>query len=117
MSDQVHSAAVAEQLSVSDAAREQLRQLTAEEGSFLRIWVEQGGCSGMSYKAVIDTVPGPLDVELFNDGGLRVVTDRGSRQHVEGIRVDYSSDLVKAGFRFMNPRASGSCGCGQSFRP
>jgi len=69
----------------------------------------------MSYQAAIDDKPGPFDVQVYSDGELSVFTDQQSRIHVEGIHVDYSNDLVKAGFRFMNPRASHSCGCGQSF--
>ena len=104
-----------EQLTITESAHAELLKLTSEENSFLRLWVEQGGCSGMSYQAAVDNTPGPFDVQVFNDGHLTVVTDQNSKIHVEGIHVDYSDDLVKAGFRFINPRASHSCGCGQSF--
>jgi len=104
-----------EQLTITDSARAELRRLTADANTFLRLWVEEGGCSGLSYQAAIDDTPGPFDVQVFSDGELTVVTDQQSRMHVEGIHVDYSDDLVKAGFRFMNPRAVKSCGCGQSF--
>jgi iron-sulfur cluster assembly protein len=70
----------------------------------------------MIYQAVIDDTAGPFDVTVFDDGDLRIVTDQNSKHHVEGIHIDYSNDLVKAGFRFMNPRAAKSCGCGQSFQ-
>jgi iron-sulfur cluster assembly protein len=117
MSDLLQSStgSVTEQLTITDSARAELLRLTSEADSFVRLWVEQGGCSGMSYQAAIDDTPGPFDVQVFRDGDLRVVTDQQSRIHVEGIHVDYSDDLVKAGFRFINPRASHSCGCGQSF--
>lgn len=104
-----------EQLTITDAARAELLRLTAPENSFLRLWVEPGGCSGLSYHAAIDDTPGPFDIRVYGDTELTVVTDQQSREHVEGIHVDYSNDLVKAGFRFINPRASKSCGCGQSF--
>lgn len=106
---------IAEPLTITEAARTELMRLTEPANSFLRLWVEEGGCSGLSYQAAIDDTPGPFDVQVYNDGKLSVVTDRQSRIHVEGIQVDYSNDLVKAGFRFMNPRAGHSCGCGQSF--
>jgi len=117
MSDLLQSSAgaVAEPLTITDSARAELMRLTEPANSFLRLWVEQGGCSGMSYQAAIDDKPGPFDVQVYSDGELSVFTDQQSRIHVEGIHVDYSNDLVKAGFRFMNPRASHSCGCGQSF--
>ena len=105
----------AEQLTITDAARRELLRLTEAENTFLRLWVEPGGCSGLSYQAAIDDTPGPFDVQVYEDGDLRVVTDTQSVMHVEGIHVDYSDDLVKAGFRFSNPRAVKSCGCGQSF--
>ncbi len=108
--------ATKESMVITDLARSELLKARGEGEGFLRIWVEQGGCSGMSYQAVIDDTPGPFDVEVFNDGDLRVVTDQQSVSYVEAMHIDYSDDLVEAGFRFMNPRASHSCGCGQSFR-
>ena len=106
---------VVEQLTITESARTEIVKLTEPANSFLRLWVEQGGCSGLTYQAVIDDAKGPFDVQVYDDGKIRVVTDQQSRGHVEGIRVDYSDDLVKAGFRFLNPRAGHSCGCGQSF--
>lgn len=103
-------------LSVTDKAKTELLRLATQPGSFLRIWVEAGGCSGMKYQAVIDDTAGPFDLTVFDDGELRIVTDQQSKFHVEGIHIDYSDDLVQAGFRFLNPRASSSCGCGQSFQ-
>ena len=70
----------------------------------------------MKYQAVIDDTSGPFDLTVFDDGDLKIVTDQQSKFHVEGIHIDYSDDLVQAGFRFLNPRASQSCGCGQSFQ-
>lgn len=105
-----------ERLTITDAARRELLGIRGDGDGFLRIWVEQGGCSGMVYKAVIDDTPGPFDVEVFADEALRVVTDRSSLPYVEAMHIDYSDDLVEAGFRFINPRASRSCGCGQSFQ-
>jgi iron-sulfur cluster assembly protein len=110
------TAPVRESFSVTDIARQELLRLRGESRGFLRIWVEEGGCSGMIYRAVIDETPGPFDVEVYEDGELRVVTDAQSLPHVEALHVDYSDDLVEAGFRFINPRAAKSCGCGQSFQ-
>lgn len=109
------SVASGERLTITDLARRELLAIKGATDAFLRIWVEQGGCSGMMYKAVLDDTPGPFDVEVYSDDELRVVTDRSSLPHVETMRIDYSDDLVEAGFRFINPRASRSCGCGQSF--
>lgn len=120
MSDTLQSTAVdaaAGSFALTDLARTELLKIRGEDpGVFLRIWVEAGGCSGMSYQAVLDETSSPFDVPVFDDGDLRVVTDRQSLPHVEALRVDYSDDLVHAGFRFINPRAAHTCGCGQSFR-
>ncbi len=105
-----------ERLDITPIARTELLKLRGSQSSFLRIWVEQGGCSGMIYQAVIDDTSSPFDVSVFDDGELRVVTDQQSRGFVDGMRIDYSDDLVEAGFRFINPKASKSCGCGQSFQ-
>lgn len=103
------------QLTISDLARSELAKLMESENAFLRVWVEAGGCSGLSYQAAIDETASPFDIEVYDDGTLKVVTDKQSRTHVEGLQIDYSDDLVQAGFRFINPRATSSCGCGQSF--
>ena len=102
-------------MTITDLARSEFAKLARSENAFLRIWVEEGGCSGMSYQAVMDDTRGPFDVQVYDDGTLQVVTDNQSRQFVEELQIDYSDDLVQAGFRFSNPRASHSCGCGQSF--
>lgn len=101
---------------ITERARAELLRLRGEQTNFLRVWVEQGGCSGMIYQAVIDDTESPFDVTVFDDGNLRIVTDKHSRAFVEGMQIDYSDDLIEAGFRFINPRASKSCGCGQSFQ-
>jgi iron-sulfur cluster assembly protein len=74
-----------------------------------------GGCSGMTYSAALDQAMGTEDVEVFSRDTLRIVCDQGSAIFLEGLRIDYSDDLVRSGFRFTNPNASGSCGCGSSF--
>lgn len=100
---------------LSDIARQQLLLLEVSRDNFLRLWVEAGGCSGMLYQAGIDEQIRPDDTVLYEDDELRVVTDSFSAQHFEGVHIDYSDDLVNAGFRFSNPNAVRSCGCGSSF--
>ena len=105
-----------ELLSVTEKARGQLKDLDVTPENFLRLWVGEGGCSGLSYQAVIDNSSTPLDVILFEDGEIKIVTDGPSRNYLEGITIDYEDDLVKAGFRFINPNAVKTCGCGGSFQ-
>ena len=52
---------------------------------------------------------------MFASGGVRILADRNSSQHVDGLEIDYSDDLINLGFRFRNPNASKACGCGSSF--
>jgi iron-sulfur cluster assembly protein len=82
----------------------------------VRVRVAGGGCSGLSYQMGLEpAVAGPGD-DLFETGGVKVLLDRGSRPYVEGAVVDWQEgQLGSGGFRFDNPNATGSCGCGESF--
>jgi iron-sulfur cluster assembly protein len=101
---------------VSEKALEQLLLLDVNRENFLRLWVEQGGCSGMLYQAAIDTEESPTDNVLYQDDNLRILTDIDSLPHFDGVQIDYSDDLVASGFRFTNPNAVRTCGCGSSFQ-
>jgi len=80
----------------------------------LRLGVEGGGCSGLSYKLGFDTEAGPGDVATDFDG-LRVLVDAKSAIYLQGMTLDFSDALVGGGFKFENPNAKKSCGCGESF--
>jgi len=103
------------QIAITERAQGELAKLELGEDGFLRINVVPGGCSGMTYTAAVDTDFGSDDVSVFEAGALRIVTDAGSAIFLEGLNIDYSDDLIRSGFRFTNPNASGSCGCGASF--
>ena len=103
-------------LNLTEEARNQLKILKVSDTSFLRLWVGSGGCSGLSYQAVIDDNATALDVVLYQDDEIKIVTDNQSRQYLEGITIDYEDDLIKSGFRFINPNVSNTCGCGGSFQ-
>ncbi len=103
-------------IKISDRAKKQLELLNVDRDNFLRLWVESGGCSGLSYQAAIDDNAAESDHVLYEDGALRVVSDAQSAQYMQGMEIDYSDDLVKAGFRFSNPNAASTCGCGGSFK-
>lgn len=102
-------------IQITERAQSELAKLDLGENGFLRINVVPGGCSGMTYTAAIDTDFGEEDVRVFENETLSIVTDSGSAIFLEGLQVDYSDDLIRSGFRFTNPNASGSCGCGASF--
>jgi iron-sulfur cluster assembly protein len=103
-------------ISLSDAAVAKIRNLVPneEEGDRgLRIKVVGGGCSGLSYK---------MDLDLKRDGdrlferdGARVIVDRKSYLYLNGTELDYSDDLMSAGFNLRNPNVKRACGCGASF--
>lgn len=100
---------------VTDKALAELRRLGAGGEQFLRVSVGPGGCSGMTYTAAIDNTLKEGDEVIVERDGLRIIADAGSILFLDGLRIDFSDDLVQAGFRFTNPNASKSCGCGSSF--
>ena len=80
----------------------------------LRVRVVDGGCSGMRYELLFDGEIGEQD-ELIELHGVRVVVDAESAPFLVGTTVDYSDALNDAGFKVNNPKASTTCGCGESF--
>jgi iron-sulfur cluster assembly protein len=89
-------------------------ELQGEQGSFLRIAVQGGGCSGLEYKLDMDTESYDHD-HVLEVNGLKVVVDGYSAVVLEGTTLDYGSGLMAAGFKFINPNAKRKCGCGSSF--
>ena len=102
-------------ISLTDEAKAQLRRMGVSKGRFLRIRTVPGGCSGTTYEAFLDRELGGEDRVVYADGDLRVVCDKESSYFINGLGIDYSSDLIKSGFRLNNPNASRACGCGSSF--
>lgn len=81
----------------------------------LRVGVAGGGCSGFSYKLGFDD-KAPTEHDLiFEQDGIRIVTDPKSLLYLSGIQIDFETNLMGRGFRFINPNARNSCGCGESF--
>src|SRR5574337_747118 len=103
-------------ITVSDFAKEKAIHLMQEEnkpeGSFIRVGVEGGGCSGLSYKLEFDNVLKEGD-QVFENKGIKVVTDKKSFLYLVGTELDYSGGLNGKGFIFKNPNATRSCGCGE----
>jgi iron-sulfur cluster assembly protein len=104
-------------LVLTDKAIQQVKALLARgklEGHGLRISVTDGGCSGFSYKLDFAKEQKPEDLVLELDD-LRVYVDVTSAPYLKGTIIDYESGLYGGGFKFTNPNASGTCGCGTSF--
>ena len=103
---------------ISDKAKERVEILLKEEGRteahFLRVSVVSGGCSGLSYKMDFDNTMKPTD-QVFEDKGMKIVTDFKSVLYLFNTTLDYSEGLNGKGFHFINPNASRTCACGESF--
>ena len=105
---------------VSDKAREKVKTLMQKANIgesndyFLRVSVVGGGCSGLSYKLDFDNESKPTD-QVFEDNGMKVVTDLKSFLYLCNTTLDFSDGLNGKGFYFSNPNASRTCGCGESF--
>jgi iron-sulfur cluster assembly protein len=105
-------------LTLTDSAVKHLRALLEEKAApekALRIYIERGGCAGMSYEMTLDDAK-PEDYAAERDG-VRVIVDPSSLQYLTGSTIDYCDDLAGTGFRINNPKAARSCGCGTSFEP
>lgn len=109
---------VDDQVGLSPAAVERVRLLLKREdrpeGAGLRVGVVNGGCSGMSYTLGFDD--GPKEGDVITDfDGVKVFVDPEDLQYLGGTVVDFADGLHGAGFKFTNPKADRTCGCGTSF--
>jgi iron-sulfur cluster assembly protein len=104
---------------VTERALERIRAAMEKEGvspeqAGMRLGVQGGGCSGLSYNIRFDTQPRERD-RVFTFNGVRLFVDPKSFIYLGGMILDYENSLIKQGFNFVNPNASRSCGCGSSF--
>jgi iron-sulfur cluster assembly protein len=103
---------------VSEEALQKINQIISTENLgndfFVRVSVVSGGCSGLSYKMDFDNELQPND-QLFEDKGLKIVTDLKSFLYLFDTTLSFSGGLNGKGFYFENPNASRTCGCGESF--
>ncbi len=102
-------------VALTESAASQVKEMLAKEagGKHLRVYVEQGGCSGMQYGMVFDE-PRANDT-VSEQAGLSVLVDPFSADFVRGTVVDFDDSLTGGGFKIRNPNARQSCGCGKSF--
>jgi iron-sulfur cluster assembly protein len=106
-------------VTITDSAVRAIRDAFAEESTtpkeaYLRVGVRGGGCSGLQYDLTIDTQKHDGDLEIERDG-VRVLIDLKSQLYLAGTTLDHTTGLQGRGFVFVNPNATGTCGCGESF--
>jgi iron-sulfur cluster assembly protein len=106
-------------IEVTEKALARIRVVLAKESidpseGGLRLGVQGGGCSGLSYNIQFDSHPAEHD-RIFQFGDVRVFIDPKSILYLNGMVLDYEETLMKTGFVFHNPNATKSCGCGTSF--
>jgi iron-sulfur cluster assembly accessory protein len=86
----------------------------AATASPLRVFIEEGGCSGLQYGMSFDGTPRAGDREFASEG-VTIVVDAASLTHLEGTSIDFDDGLHGKGFAINNPKAKSNCGCGKSF--
>jgi iron-sulfur cluster insertion protein len=105
-------------LILTDRAAEKVKEIRADDDSLndqgLRVRVIGGGCAGFSYDLFFEDEITEMD-QTFTSHGISIYVDMMSAQYVEGTEIDYVEGLQGAGFKFVNPQAKQTCGCGSSF--
>jgi iron-sulfur cluster assembly protein/iron-sulfur cluster insertion protein len=105
-------------ITLTDTAAVKVKELLAAEGAeelALRVAVRPGGCSGFSYEMFFDgDVADDDELATYGDA-VKVIVDSASAQLLAGATLDYKEGLQESGFSIVNPNATRSCGCGQSF--
>jgi iron-sulfur cluster assembly accessory protein len=112
-----HTSITENLVGLTDRAVQEVKSLLAlpdNAGKRFRVYVEQGGCSGMQYGMVFDE---QRDGDIVGEqGGVTILVDSFSAQYLRGTQVDFSDALTGGGFKITNPNAKQSCGCGKSFQ-
>ncbi|GAB4449120.1 MAG: iron-sulfur cluster assembly accessory protein [Bacteroidia bacterium] len=105
-------------ITITERAKNKALELMQKENrpadSFIRVAVEGGGCSGLTYKLEFDNQLKEND-KVFEDKGIKIVVDKKSFLYLVGTELDYTDGLNGKGFVFNNPNATRTCGCGESF--
>ena len=105
-------------INITEKAKKRIVELRQEEGKTddhnIRVAVQGGGCSGLMYDLLFDAEVKEKD-EIFEDKGIKVLVDKKSLLYLLGTTLDFSDGLNGKGFQFINPNASRTCGCGESF--
>jgi iron-sulfur cluster insertion protein len=106
-------------ITVTEQAQAKIKDIIAEEnnpGLKLRVFVQGGGCSGMSYGFTLDETQNEDDWDL-DISGVKVLVDSMSGGYLQGAVIDYKESEMGSSFSISNPNAQTTCGCGSSFNP
>jgi len=101
-------------LTAAAATRVQKFLASRGKGIGLRLGVKTSGCSGMAYTLEFVDEAAPEDI-VFDSNGVKVLVDPTSLVYLDGTELDYAKEGLNEGFKFNNPNAQASCGCGESF--
>jgi len=101
-------------LTTTAATRVQKFLTSRGKGIGLRLGVKTSGCSGMAYTIEFVDEAAPEDL-IFDSHGVKVLIDPISLVYLDGTELDYAKEGLNEGFKFNNPNAAASCGCGESF--
>ena len=104
-------------ITLSPAAVNHLRRFLTQrgKGEGVRLGVKTSGCSGMAYTLeFVDTID--ADDQVFETDGVKVFVDPKSLVYLDGTELDYVREGLQEGFKFHNPNAQNTCGCGESFQ-
>ena len=107
-------------ISLTENAASEIRKVIKEnelvDGTGIRLSIKGGGCAGFNYIIDFDNQPGEFD-HLFDSHGIKIIVDQKSHLYIDGTEIDFNIGLTDRGFKFKNPKADTSCGCGTSFMP
>jgi iron-sulfur cluster assembly protein len=104
-------------VTLSESAMKEVKRLMNVQGlteGGLRLGVKGGGCSGLSYTINFDEKIGEYD-SVYDVDGIKVIVDAKSAIYLQGTQLDFQKDLMGGAFKFVNPNADKTCGCGESF--
>ena len=104
-------------ITVTPKAAEKIQEFMKEEAEkpeFLRVYVQGGGCSGLSYGMGFEKQAEEDDI-VIEQNGVKLLIDSYSVDHLQGANVDYIESLMGSGFKINNPNVTKSCSCGSSF--
>ena len=102
-------------INLTDSAGNKIKEVLEDtENTGVRAAIQGGGCSGFTYKLTMEKEPDPDD-KVIEIKGVKLFVDKKSYLFLIGTTIDFVSEMMQMGFKFINPNAKRTCGCGESF--